>query len=100
MSERVNYRVRSVKVGAKPLFFRLEHACGNFGDETAGDEAVRRSDQGISEGRDDVTFSDSQGLQTGVGVFFLGFNVSFLFFLSSNTVLILTPAAPAKRQHP
>ena len=99
MCERVNYRARSVKVGAKPLFFGLEHACGNFGDEAAGDEAFAVSAKIISEARDDVTFAGSQGFQAGLRDFFGGFNVTFEFFLTGNSVEFRLRRAWTKSAH-
>ena len=100
MCERVNYRARSVKVGAKPLFFGLEHACGNFGDEAAGDEAFAVSAKIISEARDDVTFAGSQGFQAGLRDFFGGFNVTFEFFLTGNSVEFRLRRAWTKSAYP
>src|SRR5260370_12399159 len=97
MCKRVNYRARSVKDGAKPLFFRFEHAGGDFGDETAGDEAFALSAEGVSEARDDVAFSGGQGFQTGVRYFFSGLGIPFEFFLAGHSVEFRLGRAWAKR---
>ena len=61
MCEKVNYP-SIVKVGAKLLFFRLEHACGDFGYEATRHKAFTVSAEIISEAGDDVTLAGDQGL--------------------------------------
>src|SRR5713101_1423997 len=100
MCERVNYRVRSVKVGAKPLFFGLEHACGNFGDEATRHKAFTVSAEIVSEARDDVTLAGSQSFQARMRDFFGGFGVVFEFFLTGNSVEFRLRRAWTKSAYP
>src|SRR5260370_34235963 len=97
MGERVNYRARSVKDGAKLLFFRFDSAGGDFGDEMAGAEAFAVSAEVVSEAREDLTFSGRQGFQAGMRYFFSGLGIPFEFFLAGNSVEFRLGRAWAKR---
>ncbi len=99
MCERVNYRVRSVRVGAEPLFFRFEHARGNFGYEATRHKAFTVSAEIISEAGDNVALAGGQSFQAGMRDFFGGLGVMFEFFLTGNSVEFRLRRAWTKSAH-
>src|SRR5580704_13575287 len=84
--EGLNRRLASRSRGNPSAFCGLEHAGGNFGDESAWDESLAVCAEVIPEAGNDVAFARSKGLQAGAGNFLRGLALSLEFFLARHDV--------------